>query len=110
MIAAWGALVVAIAGEVFGTFSLKAVSACGSAWWYIGTVAGYALAFALLMVALRELPIGVTYAVWSGVGIIGAMAVGRLIFGESTGWPQYAGAAAVIGGVALMTLARQGAC
>jgi small multidrug resistance pump len=108
MSVAWAALAVAIVGEVFGTFSLKAVSVFGSSWWYVGTVAGYALAFALLMMALRELPIGVTYAVWSGVGIIGAVAVGGLLFGESTGWPQYAGAAAVIGGVALMTLARQG--
>lgn len=61
--------------------------------------------FGLLAIAMRSLPLGTSYMVWTGIGAVGAFAVGVLVLGESAGALRLAAAAMILGGLALMKLA-----
>lgn len=68
----------------------------------IGAMLG---SFGLLAIAMRSLPLGTAYMVWTGIGAVGAFAVGVLVLGESAGALRLAAAAMILGGLALMKLA-----
>lgn len=78
----WGLLVMAIAFEVLGTLLLKMSD--GFSDWKTGmaSIASYIVCFAFLAQVLRTLPVGVTYAIWSGVGIIGVALASFFLFGQ----------------------------
>ena len=80
---AWLLLGLAIVAEVAGTLSLKASLGFTKLVPSVGVVLGYAVAFAMLGLALRTIPVGVSYAVWSGLGTVGAAVGALVIFGES---------------------------
>ena len=80
---AWLLLGLAIVAEVAGTLSLKASLGFTKLVPSVGVVLGYAVAFAMLGLALRTIPVGVSYAVWSGLGTGGAAVGALVIFGES---------------------------
>ncbi|OSZ66636.1 QacE family quaternary ammonium compound efflux SMR transporter [Sphingomonas sp. IBVSS2] len=61
--------------------------------------------FGLLAIAMRSLPLGTAYMVWTGIGAVGAFAVGVLVLGESAGALRLAAAAMILGGLVLMKLA-----
>lgn len=70
------------------------------------TMAGAMLgSFGLLAIAMRSLPLGTAYMVWTGIGAVGAFAVGVLVLGESAGALRLAAAAMILGGLVLMKLA-----
>ena len=98
----WGWLSVAIIGEVVGTSALKAADGFQRLWPLTIVVLAYGLSFAALSISLTSLPLGVAYAVWSGVGIVGASIVGLAVFGESLGGQQYAGIAVILAGVVVV--------
>jgi small multidrug resistance pump len=75
----WFLLAIAIAAEIVGTLLLKLSDGFTKLWPSIGVAAGYLTAFALLSQSLKKIDVGITYAIWSGFGIIGA-AVGGMIF------------------------------
>ena len=75
----WILLAIAIAAEIAGTLLLKASDGLSKLWPSIGVAIGYAIAFALMAISLKRLEVGITYAIWSGVGIMGA-AIGGVIF------------------------------
>lgn len=50
------------------------------------TVASMAISFWLLALAMKTLPLGTAYAIWVGIGTIGAFIAGIVLFGESTSW------------------------
>ena len=58
--------------------------------------------FGLLAIAMRSLPLGTAYMVWTGIGAVGAFAVGVLVLGESAGALRLAAAAMILRGLALM--------
>lgn len=101
---AWMFLALAIGAEVSGTLALKASDGFTRPMPSILVVAGYATAFALLALALRTLPVGVSYAIWSGLGTVGAAVGGLLLFGEELPTLVILGIAIVIVGVAMITL------
>ena len=78
-------LVGAIVVEICGTFLLKLSN--GFERWHWGwlSILCYALCFAALAPALKTIPVGVAYAVWSGVGIVAAALIGLLAFSERLG-------------------------
>ena len=76
---AWFLLSIAIVAEIAGTLFLKASDGLSKLWPSIGVAMGYTTAFTLMAISLKKLDIGITYAIWSGVGIMGA-AIGDLIF------------------------------
>lgn len=77
---AWILLAIAIAFEIAGTSLLKASD--GFARWSYGaaSMACYWVCFAFLAAAIKTIPVGVAYAIWSGVGIVAIALIGLLVF------------------------------
>ncbi|MFV0624360.1 quaternary ammonium compound efflux SMR transporter SugE [Sphingomonas sp. ac-8] len=69
------------------------------------TIAGMLVSFGLLSWSMRSLPLGTAYTVWTGIGAIGAFAIGVLVFGEAATPMRLAAALLIVGGLALMKLA-----
>lgn len=77
--------------------------------WTAASIAALVVFLALLTQALKSLPLGTAYAVWTGIGAAGSVAAGVLLFGETLSLPQLAATLAIIGGViALKLLAGSG--
>ena len=98
-------LVLAIASEVAGTAGLKASEGFGRLGPSALAVLGYALAFYFLAQSLRYLPLGVAYAIWSGLGTLGSVLLGVLIWKEILGPPHIVGIALIVVGVVLLNVA-----
>jgi multidrug transporter EmrE-like cation transporter len=79
---AWLLLGIAIGLEVVGTTLLKLSDGFAKWHWGVLSIACYALCFWVFAPALRLIPVGVAYAVWSGAGIVAVTAIGYLAFGE----------------------------
>ncbi|MBZ9559203.1 MULTISPECIES: SMR family transporter [Modicisalibacter] len=95
-------LFMAIVAEVIGTSALKASQQFTRLWPSVGVVVGYALAFYLLTLVLRTLPVGIAYAIWAGLGIVLVTLIGVVWFGESLDLPAVLGIAMIIGGVVVI--------
>lgn len=79
----WALLLGAIALEVVSTSLLNASQGM-TRWGYgIGAMAGYGVCFWLLAFAMTRIPMGVAYAVWSGLGIVGIAVIGWVAFRQS---------------------------
>lgn len=100
----WIYLAIAIVAEVIATSCLKPSEGFTRLWPSVAVVAGYGLAFFFLSLTLRTLPVGVAYAVWSGVGIVLVATVGWLAFGQKLDAPAVIGMAMIICGVAILNL------
>ena len=104
MMHTWLLLFVAIAAELFGTMSLKLSEGFTKIWWTIGMTAGYVLAFVLLGIVVKEMPVGLAYAVWAGLGTLGAVIVSIVFFKSESNYLVWIGALMIIGGVVLLNL------
>ena len=80
---AWVYLFIAGLLETFWALCLKQSEGFTRLWPSIGFLIGGGLSFLLLAVALRSLPVGTAYAVWTGIGAAGTAIVGMLFLGES---------------------------
>ncbi len=98
----WAWLTIAIIGEVIGTSALKASDGFQRFWPVLILIVGYAVGFFALSVSLTHLPLGIAYAVWSGIGIVAASAIGLVLFGEMLSWREYAGVAVILAGVVIL--------
>lgn len=98
----WLFLAVAIVAEIFATSALKASSGFTRLWPTLGTVGGYLVSFYFLSLTLRELPVGVVYAIWSGVGIVAISLIGWLVFKQALDLPALLGIALIVAGVVVM--------
>ena len=92
-------LLIAILAEVVGTTALKASEGFTRIGPSIGTVAGYAVAFYFLALVLKSMPVGVAYAIWSGVGITLVALVGYFVFKQSLDLPAIIGMALIVVGI-----------
>ncbi|OLF19420.1 ligand-binding protein SH3 [Actinophytocola xanthii] len=97
-------LLVAITLEVAATSLLKATEGFTRLWPTLGCLAGYAGAFAMLALVVREVPVGVAYAMWSGIGTAAIVAIGVLFLDESIDLTKVVGLLLVIGGVVTLNL------
>ncbi|AFL87240.1 cation/cationic drug transporter [Terriglobus roseus DSM 18391] len=93
------ALTTAILAETSATTALKASHGFTRLWPSVTVVLGYAIAFYCMTIALRTLPIGVVYAVWSGVGIVLISLLGWLVYRERLDAAALAGIALICAGV-----------
>ena len=80
----WAALLAAGLLEVGWALGLKYSDGLTRFWPTAATLAAIALSFALMAVALRSLPFGTAYAVWTGIGAVGSIIVGMLLYSEPT--------------------------
>ena len=103
----WGYLATAIVAEVIATSALKASESFSRLGPSIVVVAGYGLAFFTLSLTLRAIPVGVAYAIWSGVGIVLISLVGWLMFGQVLDAGAIVGMGLIIAGVAVINLFSQ---
>jgi small multidrug resistance pump len=97
-------LAIAILCEVIATSALKASDGFARLWPSLVTVAGYGVAFYCLSLTLRTIPVGVAYAIWSGVGIVLIAAIGWTWFGQRLDAPAIVGLALIIAGVLIINL------
>ncbi|MCZ4279558.1 multidrug efflux SMR transporter [Kiloniella laminariae] len=95
---------IAIVCEVIATLSLKLTDGFTRPWPTLVVAVGYICAFYLLSLVTRQLSIGVTYAVWSGAGIVLTAGFGIVFFGEKMDLAGGVGIAMIIGGVLLLNL------
>jgi quaternary ammonium compound-resistance protein SugE len=79
----WGALLVAGLFEIAWAVGLKYTEGFSRLWPSVGTLAAMAVSFGLLSYALKTLPVGTAYAIWTGIGAIGTAIVGIVLLGES---------------------------
>ena len=94
----WLLLMLAAAFEIGWVIGLKSLSAARPVL-ALAIVASYLLSFACLTLAVRGLPLGVSYAVWTGIGVAGAFAYGALRLHERPTAPQLIFAAVALTGI-----------
>jgi quaternary ammonium compound-resistance protein SugE len=63
------------------------------------TVVSMAISLVLLAVAMRSIPVGTAYAVWTGIGAVGVAVLGIVFFGESTAWPRIGCLLLIVAGI-----------
>jgi small multidrug resistance pump len=100
----WIMLGIAIVAEVIATSALKASDNLTRLWPTVIVVVGYAVAFFCLSVTIRTVPIGIAYAIWSGVGIVLITGAGWMLYGQRLDPPALAGLGLIIVGVAVINL------
>jgi quaternary ammonium compound-resistance protein SugE len=99
---AWTILIVAGVLEVLWAFSMKASDGFTRLVPSAVTIAAVIVSFALLSWSMRTLPLGTAYAVWTGIGAVGAFVVGIVVLGEAASPPRILAALMIVGGMVLM--------
>ncbi|MGB3720538.1 MAG: QacE family quaternary ammonium compound efflux SMR transporter [Proteobacteria bacterium] len=97
-------LSIAIVAEVIGTSALKASEGFTRLGPSLITILGYAAAFYFLSLTLKTIPVGIAYAIWSGVGIVLISLIGYALFRQTLDLPAIIGMALIIAGVAVINL------
>lgn len=100
----WTYLIIAIAAELFGTMALKLSEGFTKVWWTIGMAAGYVVAFVLLGIVVKTMPVGLAYAVWAGLGTLGAVIISIVFFKSESNYLVWIGSLMIIGGVVVLNL------
>lgn len=100
-------LAIAICAEVVATLSMKAVKGLSTPLPLALVVVGYGTAFCLLILVMRSIPVGITYAIWSGLGIVLVSLAAFFVYGQKLDWPAIAGLAMIVGGVLVIQLFSQ---
>jgi len=96
---AWLYLLVAGLFEIGWAVGLKYTEGFTRLWPSVWTVVALALSMALLALAVKELPIGTAYAVWTGIGAVGTALLGIVLFGEPRDLPRLLCIALIVAGI-----------
>lgn len=100
----WIYLAVAIVAEIIATTALKASDGFSRLYPSLITVAGYVLSFYCLAIALRVIPVGIAYAVWSGAGIVAISLIGYLVFKQALDTAGLIGIGMIVAGVLVLNI------
>ncbi len=100
----WLFLFVAIVSEVIATSALKSSEGFSRFWPSVIVVVGYGIAFYCLALTLRVIPMGVVYAIWSGVGIVLITLAGWFLFDQKLDLPAVLGIGLIASGVVVMNV------
>jgi len=95
---------IAIVFEVIGTSALQASQQFTRLGPSIIVVTSYALAFYFLSMTLAVIPVGIAYAIWSGLGIVLISVIGVLLFHQTLDWPAILGLGLIIAGVLVVNV------
>ncbi len=101
----WILLLAAGLFEVGWAIGIKYTAGFTRLWPSVGTIVAMAVSVAMLSVAMKTLPVGTAYAVWVGVGAVGTVILGILLFGESASPGRLASVGLVIAGIVGLKLA-----
>ncbi|MBN9052517.1 SMR family transporter [Shinella sp. NM-101] len=102
--AVYAVLVVAIVFEVLGTSAMQAAQHFTRLVPTVAMVVCYAIAFYFLSSSLRYVPVGIAYAIWSGLGIVLISLVGYFLFGQKLDLAAVIGLGLIIAGVVVLNL------
>lgn len=97
-------LAIAIIAEVIATGALKASDEFSKLVPSVVVVIGYGVAFYFLSLVLKTIPVGVAYAIWSGLGIVLISLVGLVFFEQKLDWPAIIGMILIVSGVVVMNV------
>ena len=100
----FGILFLAILSEVIATTSLKFSEGFTKPVPSVVVVIGYGLSFYLLSITLKVMPIGVAYAIWSGVGLVLTVIAGMVLFRETLDWARVIGIFLIIAGIVFINV------
>ncbi|WP_294537534.1 multidrug efflux SMR transporter [uncultured Rhodoblastus sp.] len=100
----WVYLLVAISAEVGATTALKACERFTRLTPSVLVVLGYGVAFYFLSLTMETIPVGISYALWSGIGIILISLIGWRFFGQGLDAPALIGIAFILSGVVVINL------
>jgi len=103
----WLILAVAIVAEVIATSALKLSDGFTRLWPSLLVVVGYGTAIYLLSLTLKVIPVGIVYAIWSGVGIVLIAIAATLFLGQRLDTPALLGMALIVSGVVVIHLFSQ---
>ena len=101
---AYAVLFVAICAEVIATSTLNASAGLTRPLPTVITVAGYAIAFVCLAQTVRVIPVGIAYAIWSGIGMVLIAAIGWIWFRQALDLAAMFGIGLIIAGVLVINL------
>ncbi|AMS42748.1 SMR family transporter [Aminobacter sp. NyZ550] len=97
-------LIVAVAFEVVATSALKETNGFTRLWPSVVALAGYACAFYFLSLVLRQVPVGIVYAMWCGAGIVFITAIAWIWFRQTLDLPALLGIGLIMAGVIVINL------
>lgn len=100
----WLFLAIAICGEVVATSALKSSQGFTRLVPSLIVVTGYAVAFYFLSLVLRTIPVGIAYAVWSGLGIVLVTGIAWVLHGQKLDAWAFVGIGLIVSGVAVLNL------
>ena len=98
----WLMLVVAIAAEVIATSTLKSTEGFTRLWPSVVVVVCYEIAFILLALTLKKIPVGIVYAVWSAVGVALVTLIAWLFLDQTLDAAGIVGVSLIVGGVVVI--------
>ena len=97
-------LFIAVIAETIGTTALQASQQFTKALPTVIVFVAYGVAFYLLGLALKSIPVGVAYAIWSGLGIFCIAIIGFVVFGQKLDLAAIAGLALIVAGILVIHL------
>ena len=101
---AWLLLIIAGLFEVVWAFTMKQSEGFTRLWPTVVTLVAMLVSFGLLSWAMRSLPLGTAYTIWTGIGAVGAFVVGIVFLGETASAPRVTAALLIVSGLVLMKL------
>ena len=95
---AWFYLLLASVGEILGVMSINRFIQKKTFLRLLVLIVSFSGGFFFLSIAMRTIPMGTAYAIWTGLGAAGAVLLGIVFFGESAGWKRLLFLSCIIGG------------
>ena len=105
---AWVYLLIAGLFEIVWAYFMKQSEGFTRLWPSVATLAFMGVSFALLSLAMKSLPMGTAYVIWTGIGAVGAFVVGVVLLGESLTLMRVVAALLVVAGLVIFRLAPGG--
>lgn len=100
----WLFLAIAIVSEVIGTSALKASEGFSRLWPSVIVIVSYISAFYFLSLTLKTIPVGIAYAIWSGVGLALIVLIAWALYGQSLDFPAIVGILLIMAGAIVLNL------
>lgn len=101
---AWIFLLLAGLFEIVWAFLMKASDGFSKPWQTVGALAFMIVSFGLLSMAMKTLPLGTAYAIWTGIGAVGAFIIGVMVLGEALTPMRIGGVVLIVSGLVVLKL------
>lgn len=100
-------LALAVAAETIGTTALQASHQFSRFWPSVLVIVAYSTSFVLLSIVLKSIPVGIAYAMWSGLGIVLIAFIGFVVFRQGLDFPAILGIGLILAGIVVIQLFSQ---